>query len=203
MEEVPPVEAQQRCAAVPYLLYVDEVNNVDARKEFSNATNALQQPGADLGEGSAYVTKAEKVCFSTRSSDCQMCEGVATLLYDGSVSAPRCPISGTCEIAWAKNNPDNYTKEDGSLMAPLLPCQVELGCGALVGFNETDTGLTPYIAHGECKVDAQGCDWRGRYLRELPMVKLAAPEAGIEEFDGEGSEADRDDNEQGFEEKAV
>jgi len=180
---------QPGCAAAPYLRYVDEAINKDARREYEEATSELQPEGADLGEGSAYVSEVETpITFDVVSSACTMCEGRAALLPNGSVAAPRCPVSGTCEVEWARANPQNYIKEDGSLMANQLPCRVELGCKALIGFKKTSDGFEPFIEYGECRVDTQGRDWVARYHQAVGKIKVIDPEKiGVEKFDGEGS----------------
>jgi hypothetical protein len=174
------------CAASQLEKLVDTRINGSARQEFADATSALQEAGADLGEGSAYLDESE-ITFTPQSVACGLCKGVAVLSRLGAIDAEGCRISGMCEFEWAKRYPHEYISADGTTAGQLI-CGAEIDCSALVGLQEhsADAPL-PIIRSGVCELAERGDNWKLRAASAITSAGLTAPEAGIAAFDGQGS----------------
>ncbi|MGF7228732.1 MAG: hypothetical protein ACQR33_01985 [Candidatus Saccharibacteria bacterium] len=177
------VAEQSPCAAVRLANHVDNQINGGALREFADATSALQESGADLGEGSAYLHDGS-VSFTEQSVACGLCKGIATLSTEGSIDAKRCPVSGSCEVEWVERYPDNYRDEDGALTAKRLVCGAEIGCDALINLVDTE-GALGFSVHGTCELAWRGDRWQATRDMELRNTVCSDPDRGIEKFDGE------------------
>lgn len=189
--EVPP----EACAAAEYARFVDERLNVAAIREFREATSETQESGADLGEGSAYLDTTP-VRFTAQSVTCGVCNSLVELSRAGWIRAADCPISGSCELLWAKMYPDNYKNESGEINVGKLLCGAEIGCKARIGWKNTDDGIKPAVISRACEVEKRGCDWRKRCDDAVSSAVLVDPDRGIEKFDGEGSGREQVEREQ-------
>jgi hypothetical protein len=174
------------CAAGQLSEYVDGQLNGGARREFADATSETQESGADLDEGSAYLDDSV-VEFTPQSVACGLCKGAASLSAEGSVDAPKCRVSGSCELEWTKKYPHAYRTADGGMPTSGLICGAELGCTALIKFVDTDGSLQPEVVAGVCLIVERGAHWLETREKALQSAVLFDPEAGIAAFDGEGS----------------
>lgn len=171
------------CAKAQLSRYVDHQINRAAIIESVNATSATQEPGADLGEGSAYLDNTT-IALTALSAACNICLDTVELSTSGSIDAPKCLISGSCEIEWATRYPEQYSAEN---TASRLVCDVEVDCLALIALHQTNGKLGLTLEAGVCEVAARGDNWRKRCALEINSMECTPPEQGIEEFDGEGS----------------
>lgn len=174
------------CAAFELRQFVDRQINFGALREFADATDKLQEPGADLDEGSAYLDGGE-VAFKPRAAACTSCLGVAYLSRDGSVQADTCGLTGQCEFEWAKKYPQEYRDIQNGAMNGQLGCGAEIGCCALIGMVDQNGTCAPILLRGTCQVAERGHNWRARRNNALAEEELIAPEAGIPVFDGADS----------------
>lgn len=174
------------CAATQLGEYVDEQINGGARQEFADATDETQESGADLGEGSAYLDDSE-ISFTPVTVICGVCRGMANLEEDGSVDASGCRISGMCELDWATKYPAQYADMQAGGKGTHLRCGAEIGCSALIGMRARGDERRAVLRAGVCQITQRGADWLARRDESLKVEPLVAPEAGIPEFDGQGS----------------
>mgnify|MGYP001043111402 CR=1 FL=1 len=186
MEILRDTEEQLTCQAVQLANYVDQQINGGAREEFADATSVTQEPGADLGEGSAYADSSD-VNFVVRTLGCDACNGFASLSYDGSVRAPKCYVSGSCELEWAQRYPDRYETPGGGSSTRQLICGAEIGCMARIALSSRNGRPVPTLAHGTCELAERGDNWQARREDAIREQDPVDPELGIEVFDGEGS----------------
>jgi len=174
------------CKAGELKRHVDKRLNLGAINEAADATSATQESGADLGEGSAYLT--DDVEFAERTLPCNLCGGTAELSGDGSVRAKHCPASGSCEIEWAGRYPENYKRSDGQPINELICRAVEIGCRALVALTDQNgKPAAPVLTFGICELAFRGDNWQKRRADKDHEEEPVDPEDGIEVFDGEGS----------------
>ncbi len=140
---------------------VDDALNGAAVREAQQSTSELQEPGADLGEGSACLDDTP-VIFRAGSADCGLCEGRVSLYAKGMVVAKRCLVSGSCELDWVQNYPQNYVDENGNPKVGALPCGAEVRCKAVIGLERAEDGtvLNISVVRGVCQVTDNGRRWQ-------------------------------------------
>jgi hypothetical protein len=176
------------CAAGFLGELVDKALNQGAIAEYEEATDALQEPGADLGEGHAYLDSGE-VTFTAQSAICGICRGRAELSPEGSVTAEKCQSSGSCELEWVSRYPQSYNDEDGHpTTSGQLNCSAEIPCSARIAMLDARGQSNPTVVDGVCQIAARGKDWQKRGYADAYNSSLVKPENGIPEFDGVGSD---------------
>ncbi len=184
------VDADMMCAASVLIRFVDREMNAAAKSEAADATDELQELGADLYEGSAYLDDEVAPKFDEQSVFCGVCKGRAILFESGNVAAPSCSVSGSCEVDWVKKYPDSYRDKQGNLAVRQLLCGArEIDCGAKLKLADADGGIVPTVTRGICYVENRGLHWRqerDRSIREEPCMR---PDTGIPAFDGEEYDA--------------
>lgn len=173
------------CAAIQFAKQVDAKLNKAAKQEAADATSMTRESGDDLYDGSAYHDSSIAI-FTTRLVICGLCCGRTTLSSIGVIEAAACPVSGSCELEWARMYPDEYKDKTEGLAAKLLPCgAAEIECKALIGIHQTEKGTTFTVEEGACEVAIRGDNWRERGYRAIQNAACQSPEIDIPEFDGE------------------
>jgi hypothetical protein len=191
MEILPPLgRMDRRCAAAYLGAMVDAELNRDAINEAACATDALQGIGSGPQEYKVFNTFGE-VSFEPQEMLCQLCRDKVSLSADGSIDAPDCSPSGSCEVLWATMHPDEYLGADGEPLARKLPCRGGGGgsgtCGVLVGLKKgSDDSLDVSALVGVCPIDVNGD--RSAMEKGLQTLAKAQPrvwgENEIEPYDG-------------------
>jgi hypothetical protein len=155
MEKLPPGLRADACASAYLGAIVDSALNGDAREEARHATSETQGIGSEPVEYEVF-NSFEEVKFKAQEILCRLCHNMVSLSTDGSIEAPDCSVSGSCEYSWARLYPGAYLDDDGEPVAQKLPCSGDI-CGALLGLTKGDDGgLAASIIVGSCPIDVKG-----------------------------------------------
>lgn len=127
--------------------------------------------------------------------DCELCGGSARaeLSFETggtSVEADDCLVVDSCMKSWADMYPEDLTSQDGSVVAPVLPCSKD-GCEATFQL-ERSYGIVPVAVRqtGTCDIDRANTSFK-TYGRDILNSMVSSqnfngPDADtLDAFDGQ------------------
>lgn len=176
--------ATQYLCTAGYLRYeVDQVINQGAIAEAGDATDKLQDVGAEPQEYNEEYVRPEEIEFVPISLSCLMCKGEVGVSKNGDVLTSGCLVSGSCEIFWIDTYPEEYIDKDGQPVSDFLPCIGGDACKAVIKMEIVD-GRLVWTLIGQCAIKVES-DKLAEGLKLFDSGKVTRPEDGIAKFDGE------------------